>query len=204
MKVQLFSSDGKPKNRKIESSELLLRDVQIHYSSLISLWHSEKALLNAIASLIQPQCGGKPAPLKKRSMKAATETSKADGGKAISNNKNATSHPQEKRRRTSTKLRPEDRLRGSKPPPISVRYPVHSPAREAGLLNADMGGMMGGLQNMGPLGAMMGQMGIGGGDDDDAEAEEEKKREEEEKNKKKDPMQQLSRRQRKRVVRIGR
>lgn len=120
------------------------------------------------------------------------------------NNKNAASRSQKKGRRVSRKVQPEDRIKGSRPPPLSARYPLNSPAREAGLLNADLGGMMGGLQGMGPLGAMMGQMGMGGDDDDDAEAEAEKQREEEEKKKKKDPMQQLSRRQKKRVVRIGR
>jgi signal recognition particle subunit SRP19 len=167
----------------------------------------EKALLNAIASLIQPQCGGKPPLLVKkkvRSEQGATPKAVSEKGTKPVNNKNAASKLLKKGRRVSDKVKAEDRIKGSRPPPLSARYPVNSPARETGMLNADMGGMMGGLQGMGPLGAMMGQMGMGGDDDDDAEAEAEKLKEEEEKKKKKDPMQQLSRRQKKRVVRIGR
>lgn len=104
----------------------------------------------------------------------------------------------------SNKVKAEDRIKGSRPPPMTQRYPAFSPAREAGMLNADLGGMMGGLQGMGPLGAMMGQMGLGGDDEEEDKEEAERLKEEEEKKKKKDPMAQLSRRQKKRVVRIGR
>lgn len=137
--------------------------------------------------------------------KAAPNSINGDKTTPPVNNKNAASKMLKKGRRVSRKVKPEDRIKGSRPPSFSARYPLTSPVREAGLLNTDFGNMMGGLQGMGPLGAMMGQMGMGGDDDDDAEAEAEKLRaEEEEKKKKKDPMQQLSRRQKKRVVRIGR
>jgi signal recognition particle subunit SRP19 len=170
---------------------------------------AEKTLLNAIAAIIQSQCGGKPPPLTKKPVrpekKAAPKSVNGEKTTSVVNNKNAASQVLKKGRRVSRKVKAEDRIKGSRPPPFSARYPLTSPAREAGLLNADFGNMMGGLQGMGPLGAMMGQMGMGGDDDDDAEAEAEKlKAEEEEKKKKKDPMQQLSRRQKKRVVRIGR
>lgn len=162
--------------------------------------------MNAIADLIQSKCGGKPPSLEKPVKPEAKTTKKAAGVKEVNavNNKNAASAVSKRKKRVSNRVQSEDRIKGSHPPTFSNRYPIHSPAREAGLLNADLGGMMGGLQGMGPLGAMMGQMGMGDDDDEDAEEEERKKREEEEKNKKKDPMQQLSRRQRKRVVRIGR
>lgn len=70
--------------------------------------------------------------------------------------------------------------------------PPHSPALAGGLLNMDIGKAMGGeaLQGMGPLGSMLGSMGIGEDEPEEPEA----------------PRQQpaLGRRQRKRVVRISR
>jgi signal recognition particle subunit SRP19 len=168
---------------------------------------SEKALLNAISDLIQSRCGGKPPPLVKSVKATRKPTQKQTGTKDDTpiNNKNALRAEKKKTIRHSNRVQAEDRIRGSRPPTQANRYSVYSPAKEAGLLNADLGGMMGGLQGMGPLGAMMGSMGLGGDDDDEDAAEEErKKKEEEEKLKKKDPMQQLGRRQRKRVVRIGR
>lgn len=102
------------------------------------------------------------------------------------------------------RVRPEARIKGTQQPRGLTRYPVYSPNNEAGMLNADMGSMMGGLQGMGPLGAMMGQMGLGGGDDDDEEDAGEAKDDGVAAKKAKDPMQQLNRKQRKRVIRIGR
>lgn len=162
--------------------------------------------MNAIAALVQPRCGGKPPSLHKSvktEVKAAKKTTSGNEPQLV-NNKNAKTIGPRKTRRVSNRVKAEDRIKGTRPPSYPNRYPVNSPAREAGLLNADLGNMMGGLQGMGPLGAMMGSMGLGGDDDEDAEEEERKKKEEEEKNKKKDPMQNLGRRQRKRVVRIGR
>ncbi|UZJ51830.1 hypothetical protein CBS101457_001150 [Exobasidium rhododendri] len=184
VKVQLFDEGGAAKKKQIES---------------------KKALLNAIAGLVQSRRGGKPPSLVKSVLVEKKSTRKEIKEDKVVNNKNAASGALRKTKRISTRVKPEDRIKGSRPPPLNNRYPVYSPAREAGLLNADLGGMMGDLQGMGPLGAMMGSMGLGGNDEEeDAEEEEKKRKEEEEKQKKKDPMAQLGRRQRKRVVRIGR
>ncbi|SPO28415.1 related to SEC65 - signal recognition particle subunit [Ustilago trichophora] len=95
------------------------------------------------------------------------------------------------------------------PPTLEARLPAHSPAIEGGLLNMNlaeaMGGMppgMPGADALGGLGGMLGGMGLGGDDDDDEEEE----TQEEAAGKKKDPMNPLNlgRRQRKKVVRIGR
>ena len=95
------------------------------------------------------------------------------------------------------------------PPTLEARLPAHSPAIEGGLLNMNlaeaMGGMppgMPGADALGGLGGMLGGMGLGGDDDDEDEAE----TQEEAAGKKKDPMNPLNlgRRQRKKVVRIGR
>ncbi|WFD08046.1 signal recognition particle subunit [Malassezia vespertilionis] len=76
------------------------------------------------------------------------------------------------------------------------RLPANSPALPSGLINMDLSKMAGGgLQNMGPLGGMMSSMGLGDDDDDkpdDANTPAQK------------PAPALGRRQRKRVVRIGR
>lgn len=95
------------------------------------------------------------------------------------------------------------------PPTLEARLPPHSPAIEGGLLNMNlaeaMGGMpagMPGADALGGLGGMLGGMGLGGDDDD----EEEEETPEDAAAKKKDPMNPLNlgRRQRKKVVRIGR
>ena len=205
--MQLFDENGKSKNKKIGNSAWREEKHVSKGRADLDLLVAEKALLNAIAALIQPQCGGEPPALNMASSKdekVAVKASSKGNERPPVNNKNAASRLLQKKRRVSTRVQAKDRIKGSRPPAYSGRYPIHSPGREAGLLNADLGGMMGGLQGMGPLGAMMGQMGLGGDDDEDGEEEERKRKEEEEKSKKKDPMQQLSRRQRKRVVRVGR
>lgn len=93
------------------------------------------------------------------------------------------------------------------PPTLEARLPPHSPAIEGGLLNMNLAEAMGGAgmpgaDALGGLGGMLGGMGLGG--DDEEEEEEENK--DEAAGKKKDPMNPLNlgRRQRKKVVRIGR
>lgn len=146
--------------------------------------------------MIQSQCGGKPA-------KAATKKEGA-GEKTGKENNSKNSKDKSVPKRKTQRLLPHARIEAKSAPPLAQRYPVTSPAREVGMLNADLGGMLGGMEGMGPLGAMMGQMGLGGGDDDDEEGEGGAQEDKEDEKKKKDPLQNLSRRQRKKVIRIGR
>lgn len=92
-------------------------------------------------------------------------------------------------------LRPRQRVIRSVP--FAEQLPPHSPVVATGLLNMDMAKMPGAeaLKSMGPLGSMMSSMGLG--DDEEAEATAAAA----------PPQRQqpaLGRRQRKRVVRIGR
>lgn len=80
--------------------------------------------------------------------------------------------------------------------PIEERFPPHSPAVPAGMLGmnfANMPGTSDALKSMGPLGSMMSSMGLGGDDDDEPDEEKPAAR-----------APAPGRRQRKRVVRIGR
>jgi len=91
-------------------------------------------------------------------------------------------------------LRPRQRL--IRQVPFPEQLPPHSPAHATGLLNMDMAKMPGAdaLKSMGPLGSMMSSMGLGDDEDDEPAAA-------------KAPVKAppaLGRRQRKRVVRIGR
>lgn len=209
VKVQLFDAQGEPVNQKLKS---------------------KKALLRAIAEIIQPVCGGQPPPLpehpKKSSEKQAQVVSQAKppAGKgkagtqvAAHDNrqqpyKNASVRGKSNRHRVSIRVDAQERVKAAKrafqthdrKAIQGGKLPVYSPMREAGVLNTDLGGMMGpAMQGMGPLGAMMGSMGLGDDDDDDEQEAAAAAGQEDEK-KKKDPMQQLSRRQRKRVIRVGR
>lgn len=200
VKVQLFTDEGKPLNQKIQT---------------------KKSLLRAIAPIIQPSCGGRPPPLPAHPKKhvetqAAKEKkpgNKTGNSKAVSakaapvtgsqNSKNAMAKQRRSRHRTPIRIDAQDRIKAASEQsrhPSKGRLPPYSPSREAGVLNADFSGMMGGLQGMGPLGAMMGSMGMGD-EEEQGEGEEANKAEEK---KAKDPLQQLSRRQRKRVIRVGR
>ncbi len=93
-------------------------------------------------------------------------------------------------------------------PPADRRLPPHSPAVEGGLLNMDMPGAMAnaGALAGNPMASMLGSL-MGGGDDADEEEDEEAEKQRQllaAKNQPKDPMAGLSRRQKKRVVRVGR
>lgn len=201
IKVQLFNEDGKPLHQK---------------------YTNKKELLRAIAAAIQPECGGVPPPLpahpKKKVEKATTESKtpattdkKADGKSTNApkqhtqqNNKNARAKESKIRHRQPIRLDANERIKASKKSVPSGRLPAFSPIKSAGVLNADLGSMMGGLQGMGPMGSMLGALGMGGDDDDEEEADAAEEAKKAAEAKKKDPMQQLSRRQRKRVVRVGR
>lgn len=90
-------------------------------------------------------------------------------------------------------LRP--RQRRIRKVPFPEPLPPHSPANATGLLNMDMAKMPGAdaLKSMGPLGSMMSSMGLGDDDDEPPAAQAPAK-----------ATPALGRRQRKRVVRIGR
>lgn len=154
-----------------------------------------------MAEIIQPSCGGVPPPLgsPKKQLDTKTVQKIEQGGKVHPQHKNAHAKAKGKpRHRTPSRVQAHERVKNVTFP-SDLRYPDYSPNAEAGLLNTDFSSMMGGLQGMGPLGAMMGQMGLGG-----EEEEEDEKEEETGAKKTKDPLQQLSRRQRKRVIRVGR
>ncbi|ETS65045.1 hypothetical protein PaG_00498 [Moesziomyces aphidis] len=227
VKVQLFNDDG---------------------SALNSRFASKKQLFDAIAEILQPNCGGKPPalePRKKRvrpstikkealaenakavssgSQPAAGSSSKSKGkkggskdGAAATGGAKATLTKEQRKQVLQAKRDPNPnpiRARLAKmrfPPTLEARLPAHSPAVEGGLLNMNlaeaMGGMppgMPGADALGGLGGMLGGMGLGGDDDDEDDEDEAEK--EEAAGKKKDPMNPLNlgRRQRKKVVRIGR
>lgn len=191
IKVQLFNEDGKPLHQK---------------------YTNKKELLRAIAAAIQPECGGVPPPLpahpkKKVESKAPPTTDKKVEGKSTNsqqNNKNATAKESKVRHRQPIRIDANERVKASKKSVSCGRLPSFSPIKSAGVLNTDIGSMMGGLQGMGPMGSMLGALGMGGDDDDEEEADAAEEAKKAAEAKKKDPMQQLSRRQRKRVVRIGR
>lgn len=205
---------------------------------------NKKQLFDAIAEIVQANCGGKPpaleprkkrtspATLKKEALEANAKNAAASSSSAaaISQKKKAQSKGQqqlssvpqgkptltkEQRKQISKAQRDPNpnpirkRLAQIKfPPMLEMRLPAHSPALEGGLLNMNMAEAMGGMppggaDALGPLQGMLGSMGLGGGDDDD---EDEEPDVQEEAGKKKDPMNPLNlgRRQRKKMVRVGR
>ncbi|KAN0061394.1 signal recognition particle subunit [Thecaphora frezii] len=222
VKVMLFDDDGKPVNP--------------NYSN-------KKQLFNAIAEILQPNCGGKPPPVEPRTkrtkpsaVKAAAiaenakrraanamaapskKGGKASAGAAAPSSSSAKPFLTRKQKQEINKLRRDPnpnpiraRLAQIKfPPRLEDRLPEHSPALEGGVLNMNiaeaMGGMPGGgagmMEQLGPLGGMLGGMGLGGDDDDDDEEEQESEATKKKAQEKQMP--NLSRRQKKKVVRIGR
>lgn len=226
VKVHLFNEDGSAVNSRLSS---------------------KKELFDAIAEILQPNCGGKPPALEPREKRVRPATIKkqalAENAKAASTNTDAASAGGSKKSKkkaaapaasnagpskpTLTKEQRKQVLQAKRdpnpnpirerlskirfPPTLEARLPAHSPAIEGGLLNMNlaeaMGGMppgMPGADALGGLGGMLGGMGLGGDDDDDEEEDEAAAQEEA--GKKKDPMNPLNlgRRQRKKVVRIGR
>ncbi|KAK0528501.1 signal recognition particle subunit [Tilletia horrida] len=199
VKVQLHKEDGTP--------------YQAHLSN-------KQELLKAMAKLIQPIAGGKPPPLlpsnpptytdpKAQDKQQSNEKKKKEGAKP---QPAPLLHRQRKIRKVAHKRgfrlaqAPEDDSRFS----IQSMLPPHSPALEVGALNINMGKAMGaagqGLGGgMGALGGMLSGLGLGGDDEEDEQEEVPKV------DKPLTPLEkqqqmiaQMGRRQRKKVVRIGR
>ncbi|EPQ31642.1 uncharacterized protein PFL1_00975 [Pseudozyma flocculosa PF-1] len=227
VKVKLFDEDGKPLHAKFSN---------------------KKQLFDAIAEILQPNCGGKPPALEPRTKRvkpaafkatalAENAKARAEGaapaakkGRKPASSSSSASNPSKpsltrKQRQELARMRRDpnpnpirQRLAAIKfPPRLEDRLPEHSPALEGGVLNMNLAEAMGGMppgiggpggaggmmEQLGPLGGMLGGMGLGGGDDDDdeddeAEAEALKKKGQDKQ------MPNLSRRQKKKVVRIGR
>lgn len=224
IKVKLVDDEGNPVNAE---------------------YPNKKQLFDAIADIIQSNCGGKPpalAPrkkrtspttLKKQALEANAKNAAASGSSAAASGPSK-KKPQGKGQPQTASAKPvkptltkeqrkeifkarrdpnpnpiRERLAQIKfPPMLEMRLPAHSPALEGGLLNMNMAEAMGGMppggaEALGPLQGMLGSMGLGGDDDDDDDEEQEAQ---EDAGKKKDPMNPLNlgRRQRKKMVRVGR
>ncbi|PWN54347.1 signal recognition particle, SRP19 subunit [Violaceomyces palustris] len=182
VKVKLFDEDGKPTHSTITS---------------------KKSLLDAVAELIQPQTGGKPPsiqPRVKRSKKAAPDSKGEQGGE-----KPADKEVVRRDRRNPNPNPLRQRLKSMNLPPLSERLPPHSPALDNGLLNMNLGEAMGGsLEGLGPLGGMLGGMGLGGDDDDEEDEEDEEGKKKPALTPQQQALANLGRRQKKKVIRVGR
>ncbi|CAD6963520.1 unnamed protein product [Tilletia controversa] len=202
VKVQLLKEDGKP--------------FQSHIPSKIEL-------LKAMAKIIQPLTGGKPPPIPPAPTpkeQPTTERPTSETKASTQLQRRSKSKPKAQQQVQPSPLRQRERLirktahkrglRLSQPLEdedarfsIESMLPPHSPALEAGTLNFDMGKAMGaaaGSGGMGALGGMLGAMGLGG-------EEEEKKKPDRALTpleKQQEKIAQMGRRQRKKVVRIGR
>ncbi|KAK0554003.1 signal recognition particle subunit [Tilletia horrida] len=209
VKVQLFDDDGKP--------------LQAHLPN-------KQTLLKAMAKVIQPIAGGKPPPPPPSKPKPAQEAD-APSTKTSSKRKRKNVNPVaedaavkaifvRRRERLIRKTALKRGFRVDQPTEDGARFsiqsmlPPHSPALEMGALNVDMakamgaaaGGMPGG---MGALGGMLSGLGLGGGDDDDEEdaeaaAANEVKKPLTPQERQEQMIAQMGRRQRKKVVRVGR
>lgn len=172
---------------------------------------SKKQLIEAVSLQVQAISGGPPPPLpdlkaQAKKLRAKRET-KAREAAAVTEKKEKGATAQGKKKadesapRKALAIRPpainpiQARLRQIRFPPREERLPPHSPAVESGMLNMDMPGAMAGVPGMenNPMASMLGSL-MGGNEE---EEEEEEKKEE-----KAQPG--LSRRQKKRVVRVGR
>ena len=157
---------------------------------------SQKIYDRRVKARAATNAAGKPANAPAGDKKGAAATNKK-ATPAAGDTKTAVGRKQDKIKRPA--LDPiKTRLQPVRFPPLDRRLPPHSPAVEQGVLNFDLAGAMGGVGGAGnPMASMLGGM-MGGGDDDEDE--------EEAKDAKKDEKAgpNLSRRQRKRVVRVGR
>ncbi|PWY97213.1 hypothetical protein BCV70DRAFT_203049 [Testicularia cyperi] len=233
IKVKLFEEDGTALDAKIQN---------------------KKQLFDALAEIIQPECGGRPPAVEARKKRTKPSTLKklafeanakaAASSSAASGSTSAPASGSKKKGKaqqttsststvkvvkpTLTKAQRKEILAAKRdpnpnpirarlakirfPPTLEARLPAHSPAIEGGLLNMNlaeaMGGLppgMGGADALGPLGGMLGSMGLGGADDDEDD-DDQQDQIQDDAAKKKDPTNPLNlgRRQRKKVVRIGR
>ncbi|CBQ68602.1 related to SEC65-signal recognition particle subunit [Sporisorium reilianum SRZ2] len=231
VKVQLFNDEGEPVNSRFAGKKQLFdaiaetlqpncggkppaiepRKKRVRPSTI-----KKQALAdNAKAAAAGASTAADAAGSSKKSKKKAAAAAAATGSSNAAGPSKPTLTKEQRKQIVQAKRDPNpnpirERLAKMRfPPTLEARLPAHSPAIEGGLLNMNlaeaMGGMppgMPGADALGGLGGMLGGMGLGGDDDD----EDEEETQEEAAAKKKDPMNPLNlgRRQRKKVVRIGR
>ncbi|KAJ9474190.1 Signal recognition particle subunit SEC65 [Pseudozyma hubeiensis] len=230
VKVQLFNDDGEPINARFTNKKQLFdaiaetiqpncggkppalepRKKRVRPSTMKkqALAGNAKAAASGSSNAASAAAGSTKKNKKKATAAASSSASTAGPSKPALTKDQRKQIVQAKRDPNPNPIR--QRLANIRfPPTLEARLPAHSPAIEGGLLNMNlaeaMGGMppgMPGADALGGLGGMLGGMGLGG-DDDEEEVEE---TQEEAAAKKKDPMNpmNLGRRQRKKVVRIGR
>lgn len=230
VKVQLFNDDGSAVDSRFPSKKQLFdaiaetmqpncggkppaiepRKKRVRPSTIKKQAFAENAKVAAAGS--STAAGAGAGSSKKNKKKASASASTANSAAAGSSKPSLTKEQRKKVLQAKRDPNPNpirERLAKMRfPPTLEARLPPHSPAIEGGLLNMNlaeaMGGMppgMPGADALGGLGGMLGGMGLGGDDDEDEEEEKD-----EAAGKKKDPMNPLNlgRRQRKKVVRIGR
>ncbi|TKY89633.1 hypothetical protein EX895_001418 [Sporisorium graminicola] len=231
VKVQLFSDDGEPINSRFPGKKQLFDAIA---ETLQPNCGGKPPAIEPRKKRVRPSTIKKQALADNAKVAAAGPSTGADAAGSSKKNKNkaaaaaatASSSTAGPSKPTLTKEQRKQILQAKRdpnpnpirerlarmrfPPTLEARLPAHSPAIEGGLLNMNlaeaMGGMppgMPGADALGGLGGMLGSMGLGGNDDDDDDDDDEQ---EEAAAKKKDPMNPLNlgRRQRKKVVRIGR
>ena len=229
VKVELFDDQGEPVNSRFPGKKQLFdaiaetiqphcggkppavepRKKRVRPSTMKKQALADNAKATDAGSSTAGDAGaGSSKKNKKKSAAATTSTSTAGPCKPTLTKEQRKQIVQAKRDPNPNPIR-ERVARIRFPPTLEARLPPHSPAIEGGLLNMNlaeaMGGMppgMPGADALGGLGGMLGGMGLGGNNDEDEEEE----TQEEAAAKKKDPMNPLNlgRRQRKKVVRIGR
>lgn len=232
VKVHLFNEEGSPVDSRFPSKKQLFdaiaqtiqpncggkppaiepRKKRVRPSTIKKQALAENAKAAASGSSTAADAGSGSS--KKNKKKAAAAAASASGNSAVGPSKPALTKEQRKQvlaaKRDPNPNPIRERLAKIRyPPTLEARLPAHSPAIEGGLLNMNlaeaMGGMppgMPGADALGGLGGMLGGMGLGGDDDE----EEEEEAQDEAASRKKDPMNPLNlgRRQRKKMVRIGR
>lgn len=228
VKVQLFNDDGEPINSRLASKKQLFdavaetiqpncggkpptlepRKKRVRPSTMKKQALAENAKATAGGSSDAADTGAGASRKNKKKAAAVASSSATGASKPTLTKEQRKQFVQAKRDPNPNPIR-ERLAKIQFPPTLEARLPAHSPAIEGGLLNMNlaeaMGGMppgMPGADALGGLGGMLGGMGLGGNDED----EEEEETQDEAAAKKKDPTNPLNlgRRQRKKVVRIGR
>ncbi|EST04573.1 Signal recognition particle, SRP19 subunit [Kalmanozyma brasiliensis GHG001] len=226
VKVQLFNEDGEPTHSRFASKKQLFdaiaetiqpncggkppaiepRKKRVRPSTMKKQALAENAEAAAAGTSASTEAGASKKNKKKAAAAASSSSIAAGPSKPTLTKEQRKEILQAKRDPNPNPIR--ERLAKIKfPPTLEARLPPHSPAIEGGLLNMNLAEAMGGpgmpgADALGGLGGMLGGMGLGGNDDEEEEEEEK----EDAAAKKKDPMNPLNlgRRQRKKVVRIGR